>query len=311
MMRRNYQQQGNTHVSKNISKGYFYFIVTSTLCLIRRGKKRRSAPSRRDSGFCNNNNVKDGETEQNYGDEEGECLEGIGRDSGVGSEGGGRAWGRREEMRREQELVSRVGEVVLQLGKEAGGDVRVVFTPKKHPNLPGLEGQKVCWEFPAEKKQAKEEEFDISLEHGAALTRLGVTEEEVLSCILPDTGQAGGGVLRNAVGLDLARIGCKRRQNRERVISWLFQFFDLSFPGELREEAVRITWEFLRENLAYVGESDTEEAKAFAMSIMQLPADVVEMAAVFSSPCPPIRPSSPTSASSLPQVLMTYFLSDA
>ena len=209
-------------------------------------------------------------------------------------------------MRRDQELVSRVGEVVLQLGKEAGGDVRVVYTPKKHPNLPGLEGQKVCWEFPAEKMQAQEEEeCERSLEHGAALTRLGVTEEEVLSCSLPDTGQAGGGVLRNAVGLDLARIGSKRRQNRERVVSWLFQFFDLSFPGELREEAVRITWEFLRENLEYVGESDEEEAKAFAMSIMQLPADVVEMSAVFSSPCPPVRPSSPSSASSLPQVSMT------
>merc|ERR1712192_101990 len=202
----------------------------------------------------------------------------------------------------EQELVSRVGEVVLQLGKEAGGDVKVVYTPKKHPNLPGLEGQSVCWEFPAEKMQAKEDESEITLEHGAALTRLGVSEEEVLSCSLPDTGQAGGGVLRNAVGLDLARIGCKRRQNRERVVSWLFQFFDLSFPGELREEAVRITWEFLRENLEYVGESDKEEAKAFAMSMMQLPADVVEMAVVLSSPCPPVRPSSPTSASSLPQL---------
>merc|ERR1712192_392162 len=200
----------------------------------------------------------------------------------------------------EQELVSRVGEVVLQLGKEAGGDVKVVYTPKKHPNLPGLEGQSVCWEFPAEKMQAKEDESEITLEHGAALTRLGVTEEEVLSCSLPDTGQAGGGVLRNAVGLDLARIGSKRRQNKERVVSWLFQFFDLSFPGELREEAVQITWDFLRENLEYV--RDREEAKAFATSIMQLPVVLVEMAAVFSFPCPPVRPSSPTSASSLPQM---------
>ena len=227
----------------------------------------------------------------------------------MGSEGGGQAWGRREEMRREQELVSRVGEVILQLGKEAGGDVRVEYTPKKHPNLPGLEGQKVCWEFPAEKMQEREEECELSLEHGAALSRLGVTEEEVLSCSMPDTGQSGGqGVLRNAVGLDLARIGSKRRQNRERVVSWLFQFFDLSFPGELREEAVRITWDFLRENLEYVGESDTGEAEAFATSTMQLPADLVEMAAVFSSPCPRLRPMSPSSASSLPQVLMTSSL---
>merc|ERR1719339_193990 len=203
-------------------------------------------------------------------------------------------------MRREQELISRVGELVLQLGKEAGGDVKVVYTPKKHPNLPGLKGQKVCWEFPAEKMPEKEEECE--LKHGAALTRLGVTEEEVLCCSMPDTGQGGGGVLRNAFGLDLARIGLKRRQNRERVVSWLFQFFDLSFPAELREEAVRITWGFLRENLEYVGESEAEEAEAFAMSTMQLPADLVEMAAVFSSPCPPLCPSSPTSASSLPQL---------
>jgi len=134
------------------------------------------------------------------------------------------------------------------------------------------------------------------------LTRLGVTEEEVLCCSMPDTGQGGGGVLRNAVGLDLARIGSKRRQNRERVVSWLFQFLDLSFPAELREEAVRISWDFLRENLEYVGESEAEEAEAFAQSTMQLPADLVEMAAVFSSPCPSVCPSSPTSASSLPQL---------
>ena len=273
----------------------------------RRGKKRKSIPSRRDSGFCNNNNnVNNGEAEQKYGEEEGgKCLEGIGRDSGVGSEGGGRAWGRIEEMRREQELISRVGEVVLQLGKEAGGDVKVVYTPKKHPNLPGLEGQKVCWEFPAEKTQEKEEECEMSLEHSAALNRLGVTEEEVLSCnSMPDTGQGGGSFLRNDVGLDLARIGCKRRQNRERVVSWLFQFLDLSFPAELREEAVRITWDFLCENLEYVGESEAGEAEAFAKSTMQLPADLVEMAAVFSSSCRTRCPSSPTSASSLPQVLI-------
>lgn len=37
----------------------------------RRGRKRKSTPSRRDSGFCNNNNnVKDGEAEQNYGEGE-------------------------------------------------------------------------------------------------------------------------------------------------------------------------------------------------------------------------------------------------
>ena len=65
---------------------------------------------------------------------------------------------------------------------------------------------------------------------------------------------------------------------------------------------LRITWGFLRENLEYVGESEAEEAEAFAMSTMQLPADLVEMAAVLSSPCPPVCPSSPTSASSLPQV---------
>ena len=282
-----------------------FVILIQIVCQNRRGRKRKSTPSRRDSGFCNNNNnVKDGEAEQNYGEGGGECLEGIGRDSGVGSEGGGRAWGRREEMRREQELISRVGEVVLQLGKEAGGDVKVVYTPKKHPNLPGLEGQRVCWEIPAENMQEKEEDCKRSLEYGAALTRLGVTEEEVLCCSMPDTGQGGGGVLRNAVGLDLARIGLKRRQNRERVVSWLFQFLDLSFPAELREEAVRISWDFLRENLEYVGESEAEEAEAFAQSTMQLPADLVEMAAVFSSPCPPLCPSSPTSASSLPQVFL-------
>ena len=276
--------------------------------LIRRGKKRKIISNRRDSGYCNNNNLKYNETKiENFGEDEGQSLEGIGRDSGVGSEGGGRAWGRREEVRREQELVSRVGEVVLQLGKEAGGEVRVVYTPKKHPNLPGMEGQKVFWEFPAEKIEVKEEDWETPVERGAALARLGVSEEEVLSCSLPDIARGAAAILRNAVGLDLARIGSKRRQNRERVVSWLFQFFDLSFPGELREEAVRITWEFLRENLEYVAESDKEEAEAFSKSVMQLPADVVEMATVLSAPCPPIHPSSPTSASSLPQVLKTQY----
>jgi len=192
--------------------------------------------------------------------------------------------------------------VVFQLGKEAGGEVRVVYTPKKHPNLPRMEGQKVFWEFPAEKIEVKEEDWETPLERGAALARLGVSEEEVLSCSLPDIARGAAAILRNAVGLDLARIGSKKRQNRERVVSWLFQFFDLSFPGELREEAVRITWEFLRENLEYVAESDKEEAEAFSKSVMQLPADVVEMATVLSAPCPPIHPSSPTSASSLPQL---------
>ena len=134
---------------------------------------------------------------------------------------------------------------------------------------------------------------------------MGVDEEEVLSAVLPDTAQVAG-FLRNSVGLDLARIGLKKKRNRERVVFWLFKFFDISFPRELREEAFKMTWDFLRENLEYVNESDADEAEAFSNSMMQLPPDVVEMAAVLSSPCSPIHSFSPTSVSSLPQVVRLF-----
>ena len=88
--------------------------------------KRKSASPRRDSGYFinNNNGVKD--EEYGVNDEDEVCgLEGLGRDSGMGSDSGSRAWGRREQLRKEQELVSRVEDAVSQLGK-VGGKVRVV-----------------------------------------------------------------------------------------------------------------------------------------------------------------------------------------
>ena len=265
--------------------------------------KRKSASPRRDSGYCINNNNGMKDEEYDVSDEDEVCgLEGLGRDSGMGSDNGSRAWGRREQLRKEQELVSRVEDAVSQLGK-VGGKVRVVYTPKKHPNVPGLEGRTIIWETPAIDWQESWDQGE--LEHGFALKSLGVDEEEVLSAVLPDTAQVAG-FLRNSVGLDLARIGLKEKRNREKVVFWLFKFFDISFPRELREEAFKMTWDFLRENLEYVNESDADEAEAFSNSMMQLPPDVVEMAAVLSSPCSPIHSFSPTSVSSLPQVVRLF-----
>ena len=34
--------------------------------------------------------------------------------------------------------------------------------------------------------------------------------------------------------------------SRERVVSWLFQFWELLFPAELREAAVELTWRYLQ-----------------------------------------------------------------
>merc|ERR1712013_171300 len=199
-----------------------------------------------------------------------------------------------------QELVSRLEDAVSQLGK-VGGEVRVVYTPNKHPNVPGLEGRTIIWETPAIDWQESGNNGGLSLDCGAALKSFGVDEQKVLSGIVPDSTQSAR-FLRNSVGLDLARIGVKKKGNRERVVFWLFKFFDISFPRELREDAFKMTWDFLRENLEYVNESDADEAEAFSNSMMQLPPDVVEMAAVLSSPCSPIHSLSLTSASSLPQL---------
>lgn len=201
----------------------------------------------------------------------------------------------------EQELVGRVGQIVQQLGKETGGELVVIHKPREHPNLPGLEGFQTNWTFPA--REIEKEKPLTQIEDGAFLARLGVTEEEVLSCSMPDHPPVGGSVVTHGLGIDLARIGRKKRQNRERVVAWLFQLWELVFPAELREAAVNTTWNHLEENLEYLAECNTEEAVHYSNSVFRLPQEVIEMASVLSSPCLPPCPTSPSSAASLAQQL--------
>ena len=115
---------------------------------------------------------------------------------------------------------------------------------------------------------------------GDHLARLGMEEGDVLACRMPDFHTGSQVVVSVGLGLDLARLGNKRKQNKERVVTWLSALLELSFPDKLRSSAVDLVWEMLEENLEYVGECGVEEANQFSESVMELPEDVVEMASI-------------------------------
>ena len=142
-------------------------------------------------------------------------------------------------------LVGRMAKLVEELAKSTSGQASVVFQPGHHPNLPGVQTDQPVMCFPG--------------------------------------GQAQGGMTNGVWQMEgdhLARLGNKRKQNKERVVTWLSALLELSFPDKLRSFAVDLVWEMLEENLEYVGECGVEEANQFSESVLELPEDVVEMASI-------------------------------
>jgi len=255
---------------------------------------------RRDSGFENGKldscDVNDEET--------------VRTDSGVGSNDGDiRDWGRLADLRREEALVQRVGQLTRELGSLTGGEVTVTYRSREHPCLPGSGQRQTEWNFPAREIEVNRElvEVDNVRQHGAFLARLGVTEEDVLKGRMPSLQPESSVVVPVGLGLDLARLGNKRTGNKERVVDWLLNLWELSFPDQLRAPAVSATWDRLQENSEYVDDCDSdEEIEQFVKATFTLPEDVIEMAMVSTENQSVMSPSSspsPCSALQLNQLL--------
>jgi len=267
----------------------------------RKGKKK---VLRRDSGFDQGKSCESGDSASQQLVEQGEeeARVGGGRDSGVGShDGEGRDWGRKVTNKSERRIMNRMARLLEELSQSTSGQVNVVFMPGDHPNLPGLQTQQTVMCFPGRKVQKDQgvTSGDWQVE-GDHLTKLGLEEADVLACRMPDLLCGSQVVVTVGLGLDLARLGRKRRQYKERVVTWLMALLELSFPDKLRSAAVDIMWQTLDENLEYVNECGFEEASHFALEVLELPEDVVEMASIVSEEdVPPLDSASPISASQL------------
>ena len=194
-------------------------------------------------------------------------------------DGEGRDWGRKVVKKCKRILVGRMARLVEELAKSTSGQASVVFQPGHHPNLPGVQTDQPVLCFPGGQAQGGMTNGVWQME-GDHLARLGMEEGDVLACRMPDFHTGSQVVVSVGLGLDLARLGNKRKQNKERVVTWLSALLELSFPDKLRSSAVDLVWEMLEENLEYVGECGVEEANQFSESVLELPEDVVEMASI-------------------------------
>jgi len=266
-----------------------------------KGKKK---VIRRDSGFDQGKGSESGDSGSQGLVEQGEeeVVVSGGRDSGVGShDGEGRDWGRKVKNKGEIRIMNRMARLLEELSQSTSGQVSVVFQPGDHPNLPGLQKEQTVLCFPGAKVQGDQGvtvgDWQVEGDH---LARLGLEEGDVLACRMPDLHCGSQVVATVGLGLDLARLGRKRRQYKERVVTWLMALLELSFPDKLRSAAVDITWETLEENLEYVNECEVEEANQFALAVLELPDDVIEMASIaFEEDVPQLVSASPSSASQL------------
>jgi hypothetical protein len=267
------------------------------------GKGNSKKVLRRDSGFEQGKGSESGDSRITCTEEqvvEEAVVEGTGRDSGVGShDGEGRDWGRKVVKKCERRLVGRMARLVEELAQSTSGQVSVVFQPGHHPNLPGVQADQTVLCFPGGQAQAGLTSGDWQVE-GDHLARLGMEEGDVLACRMPDLHTGSQVVVSVGLGLDLARLGNRRKQNKERVVTWLLALLELSFPDKLRSSAVDLVWEMLEENLEYVGECGVEEANQFSGSVLELPEDVAEMASIaIDEEVPDSHSESPISASQL------------
>jgi len=265
-------------------------------------KKGKKNVIRRDSGFDQGKGSESGDSGSQALVEQEEVVVTGGRDSGVGShDGEGRDWGRKVKNKGEIRIMNRMARLLEELSQSTSGQVSVVFQPGDHPNLPGLYKEQTVLCFSGGKVQGDQGmtlgDWQVEGDH---LARLGLEEGDVLASRMPDLHCGSQVVVTVGLGLDLARVGRKRRQYKERVVTWLMTLLELSFPDKLRSAAVDITWETLEENLEYVNECEVEEANQFAKSVLELPDDVIEMASIaIEEDVPQMVSASPTSASQL------------
>jgi len=261
---------------------------------LKRKRKVVKSVERRDSGIeqdkvAGTSNMCDAKT----------GIEGTGRDSGVGShDGEGRDWGRRITSKNESKLVSRLALLAGEFAQTIPGQITIVHKPSDHPNLPGLREVRNIIVSPG-----TEEHKNIVCGNwripGDNLAKLGLDESDVLNCRMPDLQTGCQVVASVSLGIDLTRIGNKQRRNKDRVVTWLFTLLELSFPDKLRSTAVSLVWNMLEENFEYMGECEDEEADNFALSSLELPEDVVEMASILEENIPESPSQSPISASQL------------
>jgi len=219
----------------------------------------------------------------------------TGKDSGMGShDGEGREWGRRCVARGGNRVMRRMARLAEELSQSSQGEMAVVYQPRQHPNLPGLNFKQTVLCIGSNQPQP------LGQVQVDSLASIRLEEEDVLHCRMPDLPPDSQVVVSVGLGLDLARIGLKTKENRDKVVTWLMELLELAFPEQLRMTAVEQVWTMLEDNLEYVGECCEEEANQFVQTVLELPEDVVEIASIITEEyAPDSLLESPNSATHL------------
>ncbi len=115
---------------------------------------------------------------------------------------------------------------------------------------------------------------------GYFLAKCGLTLEDIRENRLPGIAAGTNAALSNGLSLDLMRLVQQEPGLGPEVAAFIFNFLELVFPEWLTEAAVAKTLACLEENLNYVAGASALEAASFLHAPLQMPADVMEMAAV-------------------------------
>jgi len=262
-------------------------------------KSKLKKISRRDSGIESVKNIENSDSDCLSESEElniMEAVEGTGRDSGVGSHDGEiRDWGRKALKRSDKRLVDRLSNFVEDLAHSTSGEISIVFKSCDHPNLPGHNTEPKILCFQGDKKLTSDTFGDWQVE-GDHLVNLGIKEEDVLAGRMPEVTTSSQIVVSVGLGIDLVRIGLKKKRNKHCVVAWLTSLLEMSFPDKLKSIATESIWKMLQENYEYVAECTSEEAFHFCRDPLEIPEDVIEMGSIVEEELSEI-PNSPNSAS--------------
>ena len=115
---------------------------------------------------------------------------------------------------------------------------------------------------------------------GYFLAKSGLTEADILLNRLPSVQAGTLAAFSNGLSLDLMRMVQRDAALGPPVVSFIFNFLELTFPDCLAAVAAAKLVECLQENLNYVEDAPPGEAATFLQAPLQLPRDVIEMAAV-------------------------------
>eukprot|EP00088_Acartia_fossae_P015449 TRINITY_DN1846_c0_g1_i6.p1 TRINITY_DN1846_c0_g1~~TRINITY_DN1846_c0_g1_i6.p1 ORF type:complete len:589 (+),score=151.24 TRINITY_DN1846_c0_g1_i6:104-1870(+) len=197
-------------------------------------------------------------------------------------------WGRRFYRQTELQKLELIKEALHELNESHGGEIRLFYNPRSHPNLTALRLAKTALTLPEKKIEGRLPPQNWVYKPGYFLKRADITKEDIVETRLPanmNIPEGGHGVISNGLAIDMFHLmksaDDKVGSNQNTAIAkFIFKFLELKLPERLLDLALVNTMEQIQRNAQFIERCSYAECCNFLFSPFCVPSLVCEMASV-------------------------------